>query len=633
MRKGKKSFLFLFLLFSFFFLPTCCLAKTDPYIDKLYMDVTIHEDGSISIKEIDSYVGSFNGVTASFGYKNRYAPTFTGTKEDFYGSDIYNGSRITDLKVGDIDKKNLNFNHLFKVKHFYDQALYQQTNGTYGVYNYDEDFYSVDLKVYCPSKKEKAIYYEYTIHDMVVEHNDVAELAWTILNKDDLETSIDNLEIKIHLPQEDSTMRAWGHGALQGYLKRDSDHLVTLHVEDLGPYNDLGVRIMFSKDIVTSSKQSNIDGKEYILEVEKELAEKANQIRKSAQKKVSIVKGSTMLWIFLLLAYILYTYIKYDREYRYHLNNEYLREIPAEYPPYVLEYLLKKKVTSLSFSTTILDLIRKKVILFEENPKNKKDYVLKLVDESVVVEESEKKVLHLLFSVVGNNKKVSLSQIKKFGNTETSAMLFLNSFKSWKAQAIATAQTQNFYESHGIVKTIGILFSLLSGVLFYMNIILETEVDLCNYALSLGIFSLIYFIVFKKKSKKGMEQYTKWMAFKKFLKDFGRFNEKELPEIKLWEQYLVYAHILGIAKELEKEMKIKINEMHLEESPTWTDFYLMNRMMDIHLHTTIASSINKAITVSNAKIAESRSSSAGGMGGGFSGGGGSFGGGGGRGSF
>ena len=32
-----------------------------------------------------------------------------------------------------------------------------------------------------------------------------------------------------------------------------------------------------------------------------------------------------------------------------------------------------------------------------------------------------------------------------------------------------------------------------------------------------------------------MLEYKKWMAFKKFLLDFGRFNEKELPEISRYE--------------------------------------------------------------------------------------------------
>ena len=51
------------------------------------------------------------------------------------------------------------------------------------------------------------------------------------------------------------------------------------------------------------------------------------------------------------------------------------------------------------------------------------------------------------------------------------------------------------------------------------------------------------------------------MAHKRFLEDFSRFDEKELPEVILWDKYLVYASILGCADELSKQMEVKINAM------------------------------------------------------------------------
>lgn len=628
----QLKFLLISILLSLFFLPNFVFAKTDPYIENLYMDVTINENGSITVKEIDSYVGSFNGVTAYFGYRNSNTSSFKGQKDDFYGSDIYNGSSITDLKVGDISKENLNFDSLFNTPYFYEEVYYA-SNGDYGVYIKNDDYDAIDLRVYSPSSKNKAIYYEYTINDMVVEHNDVAELAWTIFNGKKMPTSISNLEIRIHLPREDTTMRAWGHGVLQGYLDRNSDSMITLHAKDVGEYNDLGVRVMFDNNIVTASKKSNIDGKNYILEVEKEMAEEANRLRQAAKKKVVFVNIGCVLYLIIMTFYLIYTYIKYDKEYKYNLNNEYLREIPATYPPYVLEYLLKKNITSLSFSTTILDLIEKKVITVVENPNKKKDYILKLMNPENI-SQTERKVIDLIFNDIGNKNEVSINQIKTYGNNEKNAQNFLLQYRLWKADATAQAKEENFYESFVSIKVLGVFLSCIAGILVYLNIVLQTEVVLCYFVGVIGIVSFIYFIAFKKKSNKGIEHYTKWMAFKKFLKDFGRFHEKELPEIKLWEKYLVYAHILGVAKELEKEMKIKIEEMEaVETTPTFSDIYVMNRIIDMDLHRTITNSINHAVSASNATIAESRASSSGGIGGGFSGGGGSFGGGGGRGSF
>ena len=629
----KIKYFILILLCSFLCIPTFVSAKTDVFIENLYMDVSINEDGSITIKEIDSYKGSYNGLYASFGYKNPQASTFHGTKEDFFGSDIYNGSAITNLKVGDIDNSNLSFDSLNSENINYYEEVTSGNIGDYGVYEKEDDAEAVNLKVYNPSSRKKAMYYEYTILDMVVEHNDVSELAWTIFNGENMENSISNAVIKIHLPKEDKTMRAWGHGVLQGDLTRNSDREVTLTIKDMGEYNDLGVRVLLDKNTVHATKKSNIDGYKNIMEVEDQLAKEANEQREKARKKVFFIKLSSILWLIVMLSYLIYVYIKYDKEYKYNLNSEYYRELPATYSPATLEYLLKKNVSTLSFSTILLDLIRRKNVSFEIKETKTKDYVLTLVNEENI-SENEKILLNLLFEIIGKNKKVSMNQIKNYAKNESSAQTFLSCFNIWKERAKEEAIEEKFYEKHNKVRVVGILLALLVGIICYMDINAELFYIVTLLDFLLAIFALIYFLAFSKKTKKGIEHYTKWKAFKKFLKDFGRFQEKELPEVKLWGQYLIYAHILGCAKDLEKEMQIKLNAM--EEEVTYdslSDIYRINYIMNSNLSSVINSSVIKVVTASTAEIAKSHNSSSGGFGGGFSGGGGSFGGGGGRGSF
>ncbi len=119
---------------------------------------------------------------------------------------------------------------------------------------------------------------------------------------------------------------------------------------------------------------------------------------------------------------------------------------------------------------------------------------------------------------------------------------------------------------------------------------------------------------------------------KKFLLAFGRFKEKELPEIVLWEKYLVYAAALGVADKVEKQMKIKIKNI-AETNPnfnynTFTYMAIYSNGFSRNISSTINNSVSGAIT---SAVASSVSSSGSGGGGGFSGGGGGgFGGGGGR---
>ena len=138
----------------------------------------------------------------------------------------------------------------------------------------------------------------------------------------------------------------------------------------------------------------------------------------------------------------------------------------------------------------------------------------------------------------------------------------------------------------------------------------------------------IYTMAFNKRTKKGNEHYRKWQAFKNFLNDFGTFDIKELPEIALWERYMVYAVIFGLAKKVQAAMNVKIKEFDIND-PYYNPY--LNSWLYYDLNYSLVSAINDSVASSiNAANAQSMSSSGSGFGGGFSsGGGGGFGGGGG----
>lgn len=643
MKKIKTIFLFLFIAF------LCVISlnisynkKTSPYIENMYIDATINEDGSVSVKEIDSYNDVDNGVYISLGYKNERSSynTFTGSKDDFLSSSIYNGSIITDVVVGDISKYNLSFDSINKVTNYYEKT-YSGYNGLYGYYEEEDDDSNINLKVYSPGDRNRAIYFEYKINDMVVKHNDISELAWTILSSDYLETSINKAIIKIHLPKSDSNLKAFGHGSLQGEVSLSNNKDVTLTIENMNAYSDLGVRILFSNDLTNTNKTTNIDAYDKIISIEEEQANKANKERNKAKILTSIIITCSVLWLLGATIYMIYTYFKYDKEYKYELSSPYYRDLPGEYPVYVLEYLLKHKVTELSFSTILLDLIRRKIVTYEMAGKDKKEITFIYDKEQENLTKAESSIIHLLFKTIGDGKKVSINKIRKYTKSEYKAQKFIDEYDCFKDNAKMEAESYSFFINRTSIRVIGVFLSLFGVVILVLNIGLNVGLTLPNMILVLSICIFIYSLSFKKKSRKGIEDYTKWMAFKKFLEDFGRFDEKELPEISLWEKYLVYAHILGCADTLEKQMKMRLDKMHISNTdPYYSDIYFMHDMMRLDMHSAISHSLSHAVHSSTSTIAASRASSVAssvgsdiGSGGGFSGGGGSFGGGGGRGGF
>ena len=118
------------------------------------------------------------------------------------------------------------------------------------------------------------------------------------------------------------------------------------------------------------------------------------------------------------------------------------------------------------------------------------------------------------------------------------------------------------------------------------------------------------------------EEAKKMYGLKKFLLDFSSIEDKSSIEVKLWDYYLMYAQIFGIADRVAKEFEKLYPEGFKELGYDYSDFVFIHAFSD--------NSMRVAMT------AKERAASYSSGGGGFSsggGGGGSFGGGGGGGGF
>ncbi len=117
------------------------------------------------------------------------------------------------------------------------------------------------------------------------------------------------------------------------------------------------------------------------------------------------------------------------------------------------------------------------------------------------------------------------------------------------------------------------------------------------------------------------EDSTRLYGLKKFFEEFSRMHEKEAIEVKLWDEYLMFAYLFGIADKVAKQFKDLYPEIieQMENSNfDYNTFVFVNHLSNS--------------SFSAASSARSAAQSYSGGGGGFSsggGGGGSFGGGGG----
>ena len=387
----------------------------------------------------------------------------------------------------------------------------------------------------------------------------------------------------------------------------------------------------------------------------------------------------------------IYIYYKCDKEYIVDFDHKYMRDFPDDFSPSTVEYLMKKKITEESISAEILYLIYKKKIKATED-KEKKDILLEKKGLELDHEnELEKALMNLIFrskekiwlkdlkkaaktttSFYKDYKKVSKIMLnialgeKLYEEDKTKVESSSEKKESWKgivsiiilfvaaslgflafilALIIILCWNKKtlsyklkevkseFYRTKKysrIFAVLTIIYSIIGIIhLFVYNHFINDAFSVYLIVIIVAIILLIYTTIAKKRTEKGALEYKKWKAFKQFLKDFGTMDEKSLPEIILWEKYLVYAVVLGCADKLSKTMKIKLENMNVDYTFSFDPITFTNLRIISH---TVSSSINSARTYNSSSGGSNWSSGSGG-GGGFSSGGGFGGGGGGGGRF
>ena len=639
-----------FILFSLFIMLLPIFVYADG-TTRYYIEVNVLDNGDAEIKELKLMDGEYNGYKTDIRYKSNGLTKFDGSKSSFEGSDIYNASALTDVKVYDVKFTTTDFS-IINNKNREFVLVNSAEKGDYGVYTKTTNSEGIEILSYQPSVYKRASLVTYTLKDLVVVHNDIAELAHDFIGTD-YQEDISNLIIRINLPSSSKELRIFSHGPLNGKNRIIDDKSVEITYETLDKENAVDGRVVFDKSIVpNATKKSNVDGLDKILEVEKEKANYANKLREAARKREKMLQTLAIImeillgiWLIGLIVIVYKFYNKNDKEYRSEFNGKYFRDFPEEYTPSTVSYLMNKSINNLSFNAGILDLIRKKAITIEEvtidkkglfKNKQQKDYKLSrnMNFNLDTLSTSEKKLFNLLIGTVGNGDYVILGDMKEFSKDYDNAKRLISGYDSWRYACESEAETEEFYENTKKEKTNCILYSLIFIPITFLALLCGSNMGRVLLMDLFGILAIIYFSSATKRTKKGNEQYHKWKGLKNFLADFGRLDEKDLPEIKLWERYLVYATMFGLAVKVQNAMKMNLERMNYSDSIDFTYLYFDNYYFSNSMTNAVNSSLSSARgTISTHELASSSDSSSGGYGGGSSFGGGGFGGGSGGGRF
>ena len=285
---------------------------------------------------------------------------------------------------------------------------------------------------------------------------------------------------------------------------------------------------------------------------------------------------------------------------------------------------MKRKSSNIGFSATILNLINKKVISYEKNPNNE-DIVLIRKNENYTGTSAEAVVLDVLFNMVGKENRCNLKDLRNYGESTTRAKRLIGKIDEFKKVTKEETGWKEYFKENtaSIVFKIFVIINYVFSMCMAFGVFYGLSgygIQVLLYLLGVTIINSIYFIIGvkdKNRTLKGKEEYSKWLAHKRFLKDFSNFDEKDLPEITLWEKYLVTATVLGCADKVEKKMK-----MYITDTSNIDTNLLIYQSINLGITRELNKSVQTAISNSTSSISSSSYSSGGGFGGGSSGGGG-----------
>ena len=618
MKKMVK--LILLILLSIPFFNVNAVSDDDVYyeVKSLYINVDIKNNGDALVKELITLNGTFNGYERDLLLGSN-KEKFNGEKRDFESSDIYIPTSFKNFKVGLIKAgSNPSFNTITKKVEYFQSG--SAKNGDSGIYSKTGIENGTRIKMYNETiDSVTSFYLEYTIENAIVKHVDIAEFYYTIVG-DKFDDDIEKVVIKINAPTASESFKSFAHGPLYGNISEKNYKTSTITVNDLSSNTPISVRVLFDQNYVkvNEMKQTNAYALNSILEIEE-------NHKKEAEKKLArvlitkkAITISTYVYLVLLIGSIIFVYIKYDKEYNSSFKEKYTRNFLEGYPIPTLEYLMNKNVTQNSFNASILNLIYKKKINVEKIEESKDDYLLTLIDATGLT-DSEIKVITMLF--VNEERSIKLSDIKKYAKetNKKGENSFLNNFNFWIKESTRDSEYYEFYEETKIPVILISVLGALGLVLMILQGIFEVMLGTILVEAIILIIALIYFLVVKKRTKKGIEDFAKLKAFKRFLKDFGKFDDKDLPEVKLWDKYLVYATALGLSKKVSASMKIKFENFGTAYTGELGDVYL-NYFVFNEINNGMTQSFKIAQTEVS-KIKGSSNFSAGGFGGGGGGGG------------
>ena len=489
----------------------------------------------------------------------------------------------------------------------------------------------------------------YTVKDAIKQYSDYSELYWQFVGKD---FAVDAKKIKgeIHAEMtssETQDIKVWGHTEdLNGTIYLTSDNVIMFEINNFKNGKFVEIRTLIPNNLVENvTRKENVEILSTVLKEEEKWANDAN-FRRTIGNIIPII--ITVITLSGGIAIIIWLIIKIIRALKKIVTLKPLK--PSQEIIYYRE-LPRNNVTSLEalyiygerkrkldgselgkvFSATIMDLVLKGKLTFIVDSTDKKDGTkIGIPDKANFLKDlssDERNFAKIVLEATSKYKKdeITLKELQKYIKSIPAEEL-QNMPESLHIKMIdklskkGIIDKDNFKNYKKVNNRLGVyIFIAILVIIFQFSFTLLPNSIINIIKITIIVLAIVNIILTKQELKRiavytqeGVDESAKWKGLKKYMKEISLLKEKEVPDIVIWEKFLVYATVFGISDKVLKQLKVVYP--NIEEITMAGNYTYMNVM----INTNFARSFSSAVSTSMS----SAYSSASGSGGGFSGGGG-----------
>ena len=523
----------------------------------------------------------------------------------------------------------------------------------------------------------------YKVTDVAKEYNDCQEIYWKFLAEGKNAIPAKKVTGKITLPEHISNFdnfKVWAHGDVNGKVEKLNNKTVSFEIDRLSPGAMVELRILSSEKILRNIPEiriSRFNSYNNIVSYEEKLSNDTDKNIENSRSKIEMYVITELLLIIILI-FKLKKLKQISKEKKLEKHDlKYYRDIPRENTAtpsealYMIKFNKKRldtgRIQRDAIAAIILDLcLKKKISLTNKDGTT----FVKILNTSDDLKNDEREVYNLLKKAGNGEEEFDIAKLNQYAKKEYYEY-------SVDINNVVNATINNLYELKLIDKarcklylkweSAPIKYMLIKNIYIWViitniiaNIFFQKQMAfgmgyglLTNITYTIiGILPLILIRLYhlKKQEKilkkiavltqEGNDEKEKWQAFKRYIEDYSLLKEKDVPDLVVWEKYLVYATAFGISEKVIESLKATYPEVFIKER--WNDGsmsenypvinYIFNplnndynsssnlKLGNISINN-ISSNISKAYHTSVTEIA-SHSSSSSGSGGGFSSGGG-----------